>query len=475
MLLLALLAIPAAMSAQTDKKVKVSVSDDGKSVLEVFLPAKDKATGKAVVICPGGGYAKLSMNNEGYDWTGFFNEQGVAAAVLTYRMPNGDRTIPMSDASRALKIMRDSAQAWFINPCDVGIMGFSAGGHLASTIATHNGVGAGPAFQLLFYPVISMNKKETHKGSCERFLGNEQDNEKLIKEFSNHKAVGRDTPPALILLSTDDRAVPPLTNGLPYYEALVRNNIEASLMAYPKGGHGWGYKEAFAYHNEMQQTVKKWIATHTDKDAAKNLQNSPYVGKKIAFIGDSYVANHRRSKQEAWHYKFAKKYGMQYYNYGKNGNCVSIESGKWGEPMYKRYGKIEKDIDYIVIIAGHNDATRIDSVLTIKEYEKRLSEMLTGMKKRYPQAQIMFISPWDCKDYKGSKRQRVVDATAKICKKLKVPFFNSAEDNTITTADDDFRLKYFQGPNDTAHLNAKGHDLFLPTAEKFLLSVIGKK
>lgn len=202
---------------------------------------------------------------------------------------------------------------------------------------------------------------------------------------------------------------------------------------------------------------------------SQDVMESPLNGKTIAFIGDSYVANHRRPISESWHYKFAKKYGMKYLNYGRNGSCVSTGDSRFGKAMYKRYKDIDTSADYIVIIAGHNDSGRLDSTITEEEYKKRLNEMLTGMKSNYPNAKIMFISPWNCANYPTSKRKRIVDITSEICKNYNIPFFNAAEDGTIKADDDSFRSIYFQSPTDKAHLNSKGHDLFEVVAEKFIL------
>ena len=150
------------------KKFTVNITPDGSSNMVAYLPVAP--SGRAVVDCPGGGYSHLSMQNEGHDWAEWFNRQGIAYFVLTYRMPNGDREIPMSDARTAIRTVRDSAEVWGINPRDVGIMGFSAGGHLASTVSTHSELAERPDFSILFYPVISMNERETHKGSCVGFL-----------------------------------------------------------------------------------------------------------------------------------------------------------------------------------------------------------------------------------------------------------------------------------------------------------------
>lgn len=254
---LAALALTITASAQTARRVAVDLTLDGAATMEVYLPATPN--GMAVVDCPGGGYTHLSMQNEGHDWAPFFTERGIAYAVLTYRMPKGDRTIPMADAQNAIRTMRDSAAAWKLSPHAIGIMGSSAGGHLATTTATHAEGIAKPDFQILFYPVVSMDERLTHKGSCVGFLGRERSDKALVELFSNDRQVKADTPPAIIFAASDDKAVPPLTNALPYYAALVRNNVGASLHIYPAGGHGFGFRPAFAYHRQMLAELSHWL------------------------------------------------------------------------------------------------------------------------------------------------------------------------------------------------------------------------
>ena len=164
-----LLLLALTLQAQTARKITVNITPDGKANMVGYLP--ETPSGRAIVDCPGGGYSHLATQHEGHDWAEYFNRQGIAFFVLTYRMPNGDRSIPMGDAQQAIRTVRDSAQVWGINPEDVGIMGFSAGGHLASTVSTHSEYDCRPDFSILFYPVISMNERESHKGSCVNFLG----------------------------------------------------------------------------------------------------------------------------------------------------------------------------------------------------------------------------------------------------------------------------------------------------------------
>lgn len=462
------------------RQVKISLSDDGKARLEGFLP--EKGSGRAVLALPGGGYTNLAINHEGYDWKGFFNERGIAYFVLTYRMPKGDRNIPLGDAMKAVRTVRDSAQAWGIHPADVGIMGSSAGGHLASSVATHAPFESKPDFQILLYPVISMDVKETHQGSVNRFLGEGRNDRELVREWSNMNKVDRQTPPAIILLSSDDGLVPPLTNGIPYYEALIRNGVPASLIAFPTGGHGWGFRENFAFHGNVVNCLSDWL-----KALPAPRYDARLTGKKIAFIGDSYVYNHHDPREYTWMYRFAKRYGMDYQCLGRNGTCIAMDRpGKPGEAIYKRYTQIDPGTEYIVIVAGHNDSSRgrIDSIGS-KEFTKQLTGMIKGMRERYPQAQILMFSPWrntgdgatdpaaSLAAYKGSPREKVVNLEAKVCRKLKVPFFNAADDGTpIQVWDPEFRRKYFQSPTDNAHLNRNGHSLFLPVAEKFILENI---
>lgn len=238
-----------------------SPDNEDKAEITVYLPDAKKATGRAVVCCPGGGYSHLAMDHEGHQWATFFNNQGIALIVLKYRMPHGNRMIPISDAEEAMKTVRRQASEWHIDPHNVGIMGFSAGGHLASTIATHSTGDAAPNFQILFYPVITMDLGFTHKGSHDNFLGDGHSKKELRKleaDYSNDLQVNRTTPRAFLALSDDDKAVP-AANGFNYYEQLYKHDVPASIHIYPTGGHGWGYRESFAYHYNVIFELKAWL------------------------------------------------------------------------------------------------------------------------------------------------------------------------------------------------------------------------
>lgn len=225
--------------------------------IKVYLPDAKRATGRAVVICPGGGYAILAMEHEGTQWAPFFNNMGIAAIVLHYRMPNGNVKVPISDAEEAMRIVRRNAKNWHINASDVGIMGFSAGGHLASTIATQSKADAKPNFQILFYPVITMMQGYTHQGSHDNLLGKDA-HKKDEQKYCSDLQVTRVTPRACLLLSDDDHTVMPI-NSVNYYAELYRHDVHASIYVYPTGGHGWGMNTSFAYHAEMLTNLKGWL------------------------------------------------------------------------------------------------------------------------------------------------------------------------------------------------------------------------
>ena len=215
-----LLCIAMTMQAQTARKFTLDLTDDGQAQMVCFLP--ETPSGKAIVGVPGGGYSVLSNGHEGYLASDWLNKQGIAYFVVNYRLPNGDRTIPVGDVQKGIRTVRDSAAIWGINPHDVGIMGFSAGGHLSSVVSTMSDFDVRPDFTILFYPVISMDERVSHKWSCINFLGEEGHKDpQLVHQYSTQNAVRRHlTPPAIIITASDDRLVPTVTNSLAYYTAM---------------------------------------------------------------------------------------------------------------------------------------------------------------------------------------------------------------------------------------------------------------
>jgi len=222
--------------------------------ITVYLPAARHATGQAVVICPGGGYWALAYDWEGTDIARWLNSKGIAGIVLKYRLPTSKSNIvpylsPLLDAKRAMRLTRWHASEWNIDTARIGIMGFSAGGHLASTLGTHfdygdpgatdpvDRISSRPDFMILIYPVISFTQKFTHTGSKNALLGEKPDPE-LVKYYSNELQVRDDTPPTFLVHAGDDDGVP-VTNSLAFYQALYAKGIPAEMHIYPKGGHGF--------------------------------------------------------------------------------------------------------------------------------------------------------------------------------------------------------------------------------------------
>lgn len=227
-------------------------------MLYVHLPEGAQAPTGAVVICPGGGYSRTAMDHEGHQVAQWLNELGIAGVVVRYRMPNGHYEIPLADAQRALKIVRDSASKWNINPAKVGVMGFSAGGHLASTVATHfTQAVERPDFSVLIYPVITMDTTYTHRGSHNQLIGADASSD-LVARYSNEKRITPQTPPTFIALSDDDKTVVP-RNSVEYYLSLKRAGVPAQMHIYASGGHGWGMRENFKYRNEFLTSLERWL------------------------------------------------------------------------------------------------------------------------------------------------------------------------------------------------------------------------
>jgi len=236
--------------------------------LQVYLPEEQEATGTAVVICPGGGYSVVVYQAEGVQTAKEFAKNGIAAFVLKYRLPRDstmvDKTIgPLQDAQRAIKVVRENADKWKIDKHKVGIMGFSAGGHLASTEATHyrkaviknkDHTNLRPDFQILAYPVISMQDDLTHMGSRTNLLG-KNPSKKLIDKYSNELQVDDNTPPAYITQTEDDKTVS-VENSIVYFQKLRQHRVPAELQIYPKGGHGFVLHMKTA---DWMEPIFKWM------------------------------------------------------------------------------------------------------------------------------------------------------------------------------------------------------------------------
>jgi acetyl esterase/lipase len=349
--LLCMLLIATLAQAQTARKFTLNLTDDGKAQMVCFLPTAP--SGKAIVGVPGGGYSVLSNTHEGYLASDWLNGQGISYFVVNYRLPNGDRTLPISDVENGIRIVRDSAAVWGINPHDVGIMGFSAGGHLASVISTHAAFDVRPDFSILFYPVISMDEAVSHKWSCRNFLGEEgQKNPELVRDFSTQNAVRRHlTPPALIIMASDDRLVPPVTNGVQYYSAMRNAGNECAMYIYPTGDHGFGFGPWFKYHDQMLTDIGNWL----------NARNTPKPGAiKVACIGNSITDGHgiEMAPQYGYPALLQKKLGDGYWvkNFGVSSRTL-LNKGDFpymNEMAWKDALAFKPDI--VVIKLGTNDS-----------------------------------------------------------------------------------------------------------------------
>ena len=224
----------------------------------LYVYPASKPNGTAVVMLPGGGYAGLAMYHEGSDMADWFNSMGITYAVLKYRMPNGHTEVPLSDAEEAMRIVRRHAADWGVDPASVGVMGASAGGHLATTLATHySSDETRPDFQILFYPVVSMRDDITHHYSRELLMGKKPTSVE-IDRLSNELQVNARTPKAFIMLSADDEAVP-VANSLRYFQALTDAGVHSAMHVYPSGGHGWGYRDSFPYKPVWTSELREWL------------------------------------------------------------------------------------------------------------------------------------------------------------------------------------------------------------------------
>ena len=376
------------VGAQTARKFTVNITEDGAANVVAYLP--EQPTGRAVVCCPGGGYTHLAVNHEGHYWAEYFNQQGIALFVLTYRMPKGDRTLPMSDAQNAIRLVRDSAETWHVNPYDVGIMGFSAGGHLASSVATHSEFDCRPNFAILFYPVITMVPREGHRGSSIGFLGEEGvKDEKLVKEWSNQNAVRRHlTPPTIILTASDDRVVPVLTNALPFYSAMRRAGNDCALYIYPTGNHGFGFRTNWMYHDQMVTDLTKWLNTHpapkADAIRVACIGNSITDGSGIDMADlRGYPAQLQGKLGSGYH---VKNYGVGARTMLNNGDHPYMKEQAWRDA--KAFNP-----NIVVIKLGTNDSKDFIWNAHKDEYPRDMQAMIDTLNTLPSKPQIFLCTP----------------------------------------------------------------------------------
>lgn len=264
-------AIPCNAKETTAKDGIVRVSNVTHPTLQVFLPQVPNKAASSVIICPGGGYSILAIDHEGFEVAKTLNAMGIAAFVLKYRIPDSScmehrENVPLMDAQQALKMVRENAAKWKINPAKIGVMGFSAGGHLASSLATHfneqvldnpQHTSLRPDFAILIYPVISFKDSITHHGSRDNLIGKNPSPD-LVHRFSNEEQVTSKTPPSFLVHAADDDVVP-VANSIAFAEALVKNKVPVELHLYQNGGHGFGLHNKTT-KDEWMERLKNWLA-----------------------------------------------------------------------------------------------------------------------------------------------------------------------------------------------------------------------
>ncbi len=438
--------VHAAIWSQTARVMEVVNSPDGQSMLTCYLP--EHPSGRAVVCCPGGGYPQLSLVKEGHQWAPYFNEQGIAFFVLKYRMPGGDRNLPLADAYQAIRTVRDSAEAWHVNPNDVGIMGFSAGGHLASSVSTHADWDARPDFSILFYPVVTLGEG-THKGSREGFLGRDSiDSELLVRQWSNHLAVRRHlTPPAIILLANDDMVVPPVQNGVAYYSAMRQAGNNCALHVYPSGGHGFGFQDSFAFHSEMLADLSAWL---------QQLPAPEADAIRVACIGNSITEGWGvdMCAQQAYPAQLGKLLGDDYWvmNFGVGGRTLLNKGDNpYMRELAWRYA-LDFNPDMVIIKLGTNDSKTTNWKHGV-EFEQDMQQMVDSLRALPSHPRLFLCSPipaeadtWTIND--GVITQEIIPIVKRVAQRNEATFIDLH--SLFTNADGKQML------DDHIHPTAKG-------------------
>ena len=394
------------VQAQTARQFTINLTDDGKANMVCFLA--ENPTGRAIVGIPGGGYSMLSNTHEGTQAHGWMNQQGISYFVINYRLPNGDRSIPIGDVEKGIRIVRDSAKVWNINPHDLGIMGFSAGGHLASVISTLSDFDVRPDFTILFYPVISMDVPKSHKWSCINFLGEEGHKDpKLIKKYSTNNAVRRHlTPPAIIITASDDGLVNPVTNGLTYYKAMHDAGNECSLFVYPTGNHGFGFGPWFKYHDQLLSDLGNWLknrpAPKADAIRVACIGNSITDGYGIDFApANGYPAQLQQMLGDNY---WVKNFGVSARTMMNKGDYPYMNEMAWKDALAFKP-------DIVIIKLGTNDS-KPENWQYGADFKQDLQQMITTLRPD-------LNKPIKKKGKKKIKETTIVTPTIMLCTPIK--------------------------------------------------------
>lgn len=381
--------------------------------IKVAIPEQN-ADGRAVVICPGGGYNHIAGAKESDEWIPYFTSKGIAVITTKYTLPDGDKEKALGDVRKAFQLANEHSKEWGINPNGIGIMGFSAGGHLASAYANSEWSNLRPAFEILFYPVIRLDNKE-HLGMAKKFLGNEP-TDKDRKAWSTNNMVTSMTPKTFICVAAADATIDP-TNSTMYYQALKRRHIQATLHIYPSGGHGFGARKSFEYHKQMESDLSDWLKTVAVPNAN---------AKKIACIGNSitYGARLKYRDRESYPAQLQQMLGHDYWinNYGVSGTTMT-ESGNsfMQQENYILAKRFNPDIVFIKL--GTNDI-QPRYWKGVDAYKASYQKMIDELEALPSKPRIVLCFPATC--YRGGKFSdktlvdEIIPAIKAIAKKNKL-------------------------------------------------------
>jgi len=472
-----------------------------KPTLFVYLPDPAKATGSAVIICPGGGYQILAMSHEGYDIAKKLNEEGIAAFVLKYRLPRKelmkDKSIgPLQDAQRAIQLVRENAKQWNINPNKIGIMGSSAGGHLASTAGTHfqtahidnpNNTSLRPDFMILNYPVISFSDSLTHNGSRINLIGGNTSStvikgstkykelgmsQEAVLNYSNELQVNSKTPPTFITAPLTDKVVP-VGNTFAFVAALQQNKVPVETFIYSTGEHGYGMINPTAKEQWMDACLR-WIKKNFDQPPMDwaNMKRFQEDNKKaglpkanenrVVFMGNSITEGWSNSDPSFFE-------GKPYINRGISGQTTPQMVLRLKQDVVDLKPKV------VVILAGINDIAGNTGPMTLEQIRDNLIAMAQLAKANNIKVVLSSVIPaYDFPWRPGMEPAGKVVALNKMIKEY-------ADKNNIVyldyfsaMADERNGLKKELG-YDGVHPNLEGYKIMAPLAEKAIAEAIKRK
>ena len=354
--------------------------------IDLYRPVQTQPSG-IILSIPGGGYSFVSSENEGEKVADFFVPQGYIVAVLKYRLPNHHELIPLRDALQAMRVLRDSAQVWGNTSTPIGVMGFSAGGHLAASLLTHYTDSiTRPDYGVLVYPVISMDSSLTHQGSCRQLLGDTPTTEQR-DYWSCERHVTADTPPCLIVACQDDPTVK-VTNSIIFYQALTTNKVPSSLLIVPFGKHGWGFSRSFQDRELIDQTITAFIATCSKGDYSAMIKHSETLLQQQKRLKDwagfsTYAADNEslgRAKIEAVFYgnsityNWAKMHPEFFSSHHFIGRGIS---GQTSSELLVRFRQDVVDLQpkKVVILCGINDIAQNNGTITLEHIVDNIASM----------------------------------------------------------------------------------------------------